>query len=360
MILDTSRSSVLPTAIHRIDPLRDARWCALVARHPRASIFHTTEWLEALRRTYGYTPVAYTTAAPEDDLRDGLVFCRVESWLTGRRLVSLPFSDHCEPLIDDAADLRALFLALDNALLEEKLRYIEMRLQDAADAGLAPFRPYSSYCFHRLDLRDDLDVLFKSLHKDSIQRKVRRAEREQLACEAGASDILIDSFWRLFLLTRRRHHSPPPPKRWFRNLFDCMGPAATLRVAFHGKQPVAAMITLRHRDTIVYKYGCSDARFNNLGGMPFLFWTSIQDAKREGLCVFDFGRSNYDNTGLITFKDRLGGRRSELIYARAGVSSDAGMRGGRNWTERLARGVISQLPAALWARVGSLLYRHVG
>ena len=35
---------------------------------------------------------------PDEPLENGFLFCRVESWLTGRRLVSLPFSDHCEPL----------------------------------------------------------------------------------------------------------------------------------------------------------------------------------------------------------------------------------------------------------------------
>ncbi len=40
-----------------------------------------------------------TTCAPDAPLTDGVVFCEVDSWLTGRRLVSLPFSDHCEPLL---------------------------------------------------------------------------------------------------------------------------------------------------------------------------------------------------------------------------------------------------------------------
>ena len=44
------------------DPLTDRRWPTLVGEHPLASVFHTQEWLEALRRTYGYAPVAYTTS----------------------------------------------------------------------------------------------------------------------------------------------------------------------------------------------------------------------------------------------------------------------------------------------------------
>ena len=93
---------------HEIDPLTDPRWDRFLQQHPRASVFHSTPWLEALRRTYGYRPVAYTTSAPHEDLENGLVFCRVESWLTGRRLVSLPFSDSCELLVDDHSEFRVL------------------------------------------------------------------------------------------------------------------------------------------------------------------------------------------------------------------------------------------------------------
>ena len=74
----------------------------LVERHPKASVFHTPAWLQALRWTYGDEPVVFTTSPPTAELTNGVVFCRVKSWLTGRRLISLPFSDHCEPLCDSS------------------------------------------------------------------------------------------------------------------------------------------------------------------------------------------------------------------------------------------------------------------
>jgi CelD/BcsL family acetyltransferase involved in cellulose biosynthesis len=349
--------------VHRIEPLTDPRWDALVARHPRASVFHTRAWLEALRRTYGYAPIAYTTSPPDASLQNAIAFCRVESWLTGRRLVSLPFSDHCEPLVSDAADLNAVVSALEQKIAEEDVRYIELRPQHALDSIATPFRPHHTYCFHQLNLRPDPDVLFKDLHKDSVQRKIRRAEREGLTCDTGDSAALIDAFWRLFVLTRRRHLVPPPPKRWFRNVLACLGPAAALRVAFHGKQPVAAVITLRCNDTMVYKYGCSDVRFQQLGGMQFLLWTSIQVAKRDGLSLFDFGRSDWDNRGLITFKDRWGASRSVLTYARLPASirsTPVSAPEPAHWTGRFTKQVLSWLPDRISSAVGSLLYKHMG
>lgn len=86
--------------VHTLDPLADGRWKTFVEQHRDASIFYTPGWLQALRKTYGYEAVVYTTSAPDEPLTNGIPFCMVDSWLTGRRLVSLPFSDHCEPLVD--------------------------------------------------------------------------------------------------------------------------------------------------------------------------------------------------------------------------------------------------------------------
>src|SRR5450755_1829723 len=90
------------TRVHEINPLCDPRWEAFINGHPRSSVFHSTKWLRALETTYGYDPVVVTTCPADAPLTNGIVFCRVKSWLTGRRLVSLPFSDHCEPLVNNS------------------------------------------------------------------------------------------------------------------------------------------------------------------------------------------------------------------------------------------------------------------
>src|SRR5271169_3279424 len=95
-------------AIHTINPLSDARWNELAIRHPKASVFHQRVWLEALKRTYGYEPVVFTTSARDVELQNGLLFCHVKSWITGHRLVSLPFSDHNEPLCDSTEEIATL------------------------------------------------------------------------------------------------------------------------------------------------------------------------------------------------------------------------------------------------------------
>src|SRR6266567_1385351 len=109
-------TEVSTTGVYQIQPIQDPRWVELVDRHPRSSVFHTVAWLEALTRTYGFQPIAYTTSPPGCSLGNGLVLCRVESWITGGRLISLPFSDHCEPLLNDAKAEDVIISALEQAL----------------------------------------------------------------------------------------------------------------------------------------------------------------------------------------------------------------------------------------------------
>jgi hypothetical protein len=62
--------------IYTANPLQDHRWDELV-QHPRASVFHTREWLEALNQTYGYEPILLITSPEHSPLRNGVVFCKV-------------------------------------------------------------------------------------------------------------------------------------------------------------------------------------------------------------------------------------------------------------------------------------------
>jgi len=354
-------SAAPPILVHRFEPLEDCRWEEFVRRHPRSSVFHSSAWLEALSRTYGYKPIAYTTSPQGQELKNAIVFCRIESWLTGRRLVSLPFSDHCEPLVDTKQDLEALSGALEQEVRREQWRYLELRPLGNFDITNSLHHSTLAYSFHRLDLDSDLVTLFKNLHKSSIQRKIRRAEREGLRYVEGSSETLLDHFVGLFTLTRKRHGLPPPPRKWFENLLDCFGERLKIRVAFTNEQLAAAMLTIHHKDTMFYKYGCSSARYNKLGSMHLLYWRAIHDAKSLGCRFFDFGRTDADQQGLITFKNRWGATESIINYSRYGARDNATHfldLNNASGKSGAAKYVLEHLPLPLLSVTGRVLYRH--
>jgi CelD/BcsL family acetyltransferase involved in cellulose biosynthesis len=344
--------------VHTFDPLDDTRWTSFVESEVQSSVFHTASYLDALRRTYGYQPVVYTTSAPEAPLTNGIVLCRVNSWLTGSRLVSVPFADHCEPLVAGASDRAAIVAAIQTTVREGKLKYAQIRatrpdLAQAAGSGVP-----RTFMFHTLDLTPPIDRLYGEFHRTAVQQPVRRAEREGVVHESGRSEALLQQFYALLVATRRRHGLPPQPMPWFTHLTACFGDRLTIHVASRGGQPLAAILTLRHRNVVVYKYGASDERFHRFGAMPLLLWKAILDAKDRGLSLFDLGRTDADNSGLATFKERLGATRSTLTYVRWAEASQRNTREERH-VPGAAR-VFARLPDELLVAAGKLLYRHMG
>jgi CelD/BcsL family acetyltransferase involved in cellulose biosynthesis len=345
--------SRLTTHVSALDPLEDERWSDLLARHPHASVFHSRGWLDALKRTYGYEPMILTTTS-RGALANGLAFCAVRTGIA-RRLVSLPFSDHCEPLVERSEDLAAVLAHLAEEIRDRRWDAVEVRPRSAVPAGLSR---HSSYCLHVLDLTRSVGELFNRLHHSCARRAIRRAEREHLTYEVGTSDRLFAGFYGLLRVTRRRQGLPPQPVSWFRNLLACLPGAVAIRTVSKGDVPVASILTLSSKKTLTYKYGGSDATYHRLGSVPFLFWQTIQDARSLGFEELDLGRSALDQPGLLAFKDHLGATRTPLTYytspgRRAGIVHSS-------FVSRLARRCVPYLPDAALDLTGRLFYRHLG
>lgn len=352
------RGVVASHTAHVLDPLRDARWPGLVERHPTASVFHSRGWLRALQMTYGYEPLAVTTSGPTEPLTNALLFCLIRSWLTGDRLVSLPFSDHCEPLVTQRQEFSDLTACIEDMRKAQGWKYVEIRCADSALQFNGTFSRSTTYCLHRLNLRPDLDMLYRGFHKDCIQRKIRRAEREKLSYEVGEDKSLIDRLYQLLQLTRARHRLPPQPIEWFHNLVVCLRPNIRIRIASQAERPVAGILTVSQGRRLVYKYGASDATRNHLGGMAMLLWEAIKEAKQSGFESLDLGRSDKDTPGLIAFKDRWAAERTELTTWRTPTVAGSLLR--ERLVMQYAKDVFGRLPSPVQSFAGRLFYRHVG
>ena len=137
-----------------------------------------------------------------------------------------------------------------------------------------------------------------------------------------------------------------------------MSESIQIRLARKNGVPIASMITLRHKSTVVYKYGCSDEKFHHLGVVPFMFWKLIGESKCNGIEEIDFGRSGLDQEGLIKFKNRFGATRRMLTYYR--YSKAAKGQADPLWQSDTIRQLSSYLPEPLFSAFGGALYKHVG
>lgn len=94
--------------VRQFNPVKDDAWDKCVALHPNASFFHGASWARVLHATYGH--VAHHLGILEADRPQALLpLMEVNSPLTGRRGVSLPFADECRLLCRDRASGERIF-----------------------------------------------------------------------------------------------------------------------------------------------------------------------------------------------------------------------------------------------------------
>jgi hypothetical protein len=343
--------------IYEIDPLRDPRWQEFLGRCPDASVFHTPGWLQALQDTYRYQPSVITTSGPGKDLENGIVFCRVHSWLTGRRLVSVPFSDHCEPLVGNFDDLAELFAGLRRNASSGNYRYVEIRPISAPPGNQIAVAPSENFYLHLLDLRPGPERLFRQVHKTCIQRQIRAAATKGIEVKALTGARALEEFYTLVVHTRRRQNLLPQPRLWFANVLRLLGDSAVIRCAYREGKAIAGVLTLEYQNCLYYKYGASESQFHRFGAMPCLVWEAICDGMRRGRSKCDLGRSECSHHGLVTFKDRWGATRTTLSYYRFPAQKKIGRKG---WPQWMAGSTCNHLSDGSLIAFGKVAYRHMG
>ena len=334
-----------------LDPRTDGRWSEFVARAPGATIFHHPLWHGLLAAHYGYDFRACCLTDEAGRVVAGLPWARVESRLTGRRLVAVPFSDACEPLTDGAGSAE-LAAAVETARAEQGLG-LEVRWRFDALGGAAPHL----YWRHVLPLVGDADSVERRA-RDGIRRGAEKARREGLEFERRTDTAALDAFYDMHARTRRRQGVPVQTKRFIRDLAGLfaagLGFVALVRTP--GGTPVAGAVFLRAGAHLTYKYGASDRGALAMRPNNLLFQDVIRWACEEGCRELDFGRTDLDHEGLRQFKLGWGAKESPLHYTYAGLDVPRGT----SLPRRALGAVIRHSPTKLARLTGAALYRHFG
>jgi CelD/BcsL family acetyltransferase involved in cellulose biosynthesis len=333
-----------------LDPRTDGRWREFVGRAGGATIFHHPAWMALLGAEYGYRFEA-CCLVENGRVAAGLPWARIESRLTGRRLVALPFSDACAPLTDGSG-LDELAQAVEAARREQGLG-LEVRWRFDELPGPSPHR----YWRHVLRLDPDADVVERRA-RAGIRRGATKARREGLSFERRTDQAAVEAFYALHVATRRLQGVPTQSKRFVRSLAGLFeaGLGFVALVAADDGRPVAAAVFLRAGAHLTYKYGASDR--SALGRRPnnLLFAEVIRWACENGCDVLDFGRTDIGHEGLRGFKLGWGAEESPLHYTYVGLEPPAG----RSFPERALGVAIRHSPPLLGRLAGAALYRHFG
>jgi len=340
----------------RVDPIADPAWTALLEHSPDALAFHHPRWLELLRDQYGYGFHAWCV---EDggELVAGLPVARVESRLTGRRDVALPFTDACPPVIRDGAGEGALGALGEALAAERRAGGLDLQVHAAFPEIPAAF-VQERFVVHRLPLSGDVAEVERGFSKSQVRRGIARALREGLVASRRTDAAALDAFFALHVDTRRRLGVPTQPRRFirrFERLFE-HGLGFVQLVELEGR-PIAAAVFLTYNGTVIYKYGASDAA--ELGKRPnnLLFMEAIRFGCETGHRVLDFGRTDLENEGLRAFKRSWGAEEVPLSYT---FLADEPPALGPSRRNELMGAVIRRSPPAVGRLIGQTLYRHFG
>jgi CelD/BcsL family acetyltransferase involved in cellulose biosynthesis len=340
----------------RVDPRIDPLWCRLVHQAP-SSVFHSPGWMQVLSDTYGWEPNAYILLDESGKPKAGLPFCRISD-LLGERIVALPFSDYCDPLVDDLNSWRLLI----GGLLPEQLPISLRCLHNTLPLADERFTLAKQAKWHRLDLRPELEVLWNAMH-DSTHRAIRKSERAGLTVRVAQSEQELRSFFEMHLKIRKyKYGLLAQPYSFFQNIWRQFVDRqhGFLLLAIHEDKIVAGDFFLDWKDTLYYKFNASLPDDLSCRPNDLLIWEGIQRGKDSGLAYLDFGLSDVDQEGLIRYKRKFGTEEKTISFLRCppNGSSTCAQKEMRELLSTLTNRFTDHLvPDSITERAGEDLYR---
>ncbi|MDR3569095.1 MAG: GNAT family N-acetyltransferase [Syntrophobacteraceae bacterium] len=337
-----------------INPLNFPGWDDLVLSAGDYSFFHCTAWTRVLCESYGYRP-SFFAMTEKAKLLAVIPFLEVNSFLTGRRAVSLPFSDYCEPLVFGQPCFSDIPGSLIEAAKKAGWKHLDFRGQSIFAPGIPV---WSRYAGHRLKLSNAQELRSK-LHTNTV-RNLKKAKARGIEIEVLDSFEGMGEYYRLHCLTRKRQAAPPQPFYFFKKIQEHIcskGKGRVILARYRGKA-VAGAVFFHFGQKALYKYGALDMDFGRLGASAAVMWEAVSQYAAEGRHSFCFGRTDLDHQGLRRFKLGFGAEEYFLDYRRFDVSKNGFVEGAPKNRLPLS-GFMKHMPLPGLKAVG-LAYRHFG
>jgi len=333
----------------------DERWAPYLSANQLANVFHHPAWSYLLAESYSYEPFVLAAFNSEGDILGGIPLIGIRSIFNKKRLVSLPFTDHCPPLFASYSALQVLTDHMVTLSKEDRISRIELR----SDYPLLPgMHRCSDYVLHRVRLAPDESEVSSRI-KPKHFRQVKVAEERGVQIKRGVDTGFVRQFYHMHMLTRRRKGVPVQPWKFFELLVQHITQQGLgfVLLAYKDQECVAGAVFLNWNKTLIYKYSASIEKARQLLAMDLLLWTAIQWGCENGYEWMDMGRTDKEDQGLRYFKRRWGAEEIPLYYCT--ISEDVQKPSSGEWAER-AKPIIQRSPPWVCRAAGELLYRHFG
>jgi len=336
--------------------INDPDWLTFIKQCPKATAFHHPAWINLISESYGWKSFILG-GFDKGKMVAGLPIVDVKSWLTGKRLVSLPFTDYCSPLVTNPSLYNELVDGLIQFCDSHGVSRLEIR-------GLIPghhaILREERFVINNLDLKIDAQQVFKTFSK-KFRQYSRKGEREGLYLDSNNSLKDMHIFYNLHLKVRKKLGVPTQPKRFFRNLWDTVVSQGLGRVliVYYSRQPVSGAVLLGFNKKAMIKYSATDPAYLDKRAHYFTFWKAIEWACQNNFKSIDFGRTDILKEGLRFFKRGWGSIEQPLYYS--SISKFASLINKMDVISgQILKTAIQHSPVLVGRIIGELLYKHFG
>ncbi len=342
--------------IEIINPLNYKNWDDLLISNPNYSFFYTSFWAKVLCESYKYNPI-YFSIIQNNRLLALIPILEIKSIITGKRGVSLPFSDYCEPLVNDKKCFSEIINYIYNFGKSAGWKFFELR---GGNNFQTDKEENSLYYVHYLDLKKNEEQLFSNF-KNNTKRNIRKAIREGVKVSICNSEESVKEFYKLNCITRKIHGLPPQPYYFFQNIFQfiILKEHGFIVLAKYSKKVIAGAIFFHFGKKVIYKYGASNRKYQQLRANNLVMWEAIKWALYNKFKIFSFGRTRPSNNGLLQFKGGWGSRIETVKYYRYNIKHNNEKRNKIQSSDR-SNLIFKKLPVPLLKIIGYIFYRHIG
>jgi len=284
-------------SVFHVNPLEIKNWNDIISEYSNASFFHTKEWCETLVKSYHFEPI-YLHKVCNSGLNI-YPLMGVKDFSGKNKLVSLPFTDYCDPL-----SAEKIYIDNNKNIFFKYFNHTEFKRIDFKSSLILnnEAEHLDTDKIHLLSLINPDELLKKFSH--TTRSNINKAERTGINIKIDNSLIGIEEFYRLQCITRKRHNLPPQPLNFFINLYNFAFKKnmADIFLAFYKNKVIASGLFLKFKDKVLFKYANSDHNYQSFRPNNLLVWEAIKYYYDKGFKIFDFGKTESENEGLRKYK----------------------------------------------------------
>lgn len=330
----------------------ESRWDSFVEGCETGTFFHLSGWKSIFEKSLKH-PTTYLYCERNGQIVGVLPLAQVKSWLFGNYLTSLPFLVYGGVVSTDASAEEYLIEAACEKAREIAADHLELRNKSPSGRGWPTKDNYATFS-KRLDPDTEKNLL-------AIPRKQRAMIRKGIKAGLTAEvDRDAERLYGAMLACKRNLGTPFFGRSYLQDICDTFGDKAEILTVTRNGTVVCSVMSFRFRNEILPYYGGGGDAARAVQGNDFMYWAVMEKACREGVEIFDYGRSMI-GSGAYRFKKHWGFEPETLCYEVLPVAKEATPSlDPSNPKFKLLIAAWKRLPLGIAGRLGPPIARRLG